>query len=87
MAAPAQRARSDAAYALGQGIAQSGYGLFFGGGSLGIMGAVCDGALDAGGYVTGVIIDFLKSEERVLKTWTDYLRSRPCDSASWGCSS
>ena len=31
------------------------------------MGAVCDGALDAGGYVTGVITDFLKSEERVHK--------------------
>lgn len=63
----APQSHLDAAYALGQGIAQAGYGLLFGGGSLGIMGAVCDGALDAGGYVTGVITDFLKSEERVHK--------------------
>ena len=40
----APQSHLDAAYALGQGIAQAGYGLLFGGGSLGIMGAVCDGA-------------------------------------------
>lgn len=40
-------------------LAQAGVGLVYGGGGLGLMGAVADGALDAGGHVVGVIPDFL----------------------------
>ena len=40
-------------------MAQAGVTLAYGGGGLGLMGAVADGALDAGGYVVGVIPDFL----------------------------
>jgi uncharacterized protein (TIGR00730 family) len=44
-----------AARAVGEGLAQRGIGLVYGGGRVGLMGAVADAALDAGGEVTGVI--------------------------------
>lgn len=40
---------------VGATLAQRGYGLVYGGGRMGLMGAVADGALDAGGEVIGVI--------------------------------
>ena len=40
---------------LGQAIARRGYTLVYGGGSTGLMGAVADAALEAGGEVIGVI--------------------------------
>jgi len=40
---------------LGRILAQRGIGLIYGGGKTGLMGAVADGALAAGGYVVGVI--------------------------------
>lgn len=43
------------ARALGQGLALRGYTLLYGGGHVGLMGALADGALDAGGQVVGVI--------------------------------
>jgi uncharacterized protein (TIGR00730 family) len=48
-----------AACALGQGLAQAGMRLVFGGGRIGLMGAVADAALAAGGNVVGVIPEFL----------------------------
>ncbi|MDQ2804174.1 MAG: TIGR00730 family Rossman fold protein [Pseudomonadota bacterium] len=53
---PAFRA---AAAELGRGIAEAGIRLIFGGGRVGLMGAVADAALGAGGQVTGVIPEFL----------------------------
>ncbi len=44
-----------AARALGSLLAQRGIGLVYGGGRAGLMGAVADAALAAGGQVTGVI--------------------------------
>jgi uncharacterized protein (TIGR00730 family) len=41
---------------LGQTLARRGIRIIFGGGKTGLMGAVADGALDAGGEVVGVII-------------------------------
>ena len=46
---------SEAAGALGTLAASRGIGLVYGGGSVGLMGAVADAALEAGGRVTGVI--------------------------------
>ena len=40
---------------LGIAIALKGYGLIFGGGNVGLMGAVAEGTLEAGGSATGVI--------------------------------
>jgi uncharacterized protein (TIGR00730 family) len=48
---------------LGRSIAESGLRLIYGGGTKGIMGAVADGALRAGGKVTGIIPNFLLNKE------------------------
>jgi uncharacterized protein (TIGR00730 family) len=45
----------EAAYAMGQALAGRGTRLVYGAGSTGLMGAVAEGALDAGGEVVGVI--------------------------------
>lgn len=45
----------NAARAVGQWLAGQGIGVVYGGGRVGLMGAVADGALDAGGEVVGVI--------------------------------
>ena len=50
-------------HVLGRAIAQAGLRLFYGGGGKGIMGAVADGALRAGGKVTGIIPRFLMTKE------------------------
>jgi uncharacterized protein (TIGR00730 family) len=41
--------------AVGAGLAERGIGVVYGGGRVGLMGALADGALAAGGEVTGVI--------------------------------
>lgn len=43
------------AYDVGKGLAERGLGLVYGAGGSGLMGAVAQGALDAGGEVIGVI--------------------------------
>jgi len=48
---------------LGRGLAEAGITVIFGGGSIGMMGAVADGALAAGGDVVGIIPDFLARRE------------------------
>ncbi len=53
----------EAAIGLGEALAAHGATLVTGGGSTGLMGAVNDGALGAGGKVIGVIPDFLKNKE------------------------
>jgi uncharacterized protein (TIGR00730 family) len=45
----------------GRTLAENGIRLVFGGGKTGVMGAVADGALEAGGQVTGVIIDSMNT--------------------------
>ena len=53
----------DAAEALGAELARRGVGLVYGGASVGLMGAVAQGALDAGGEVVGVIPAALAARE------------------------
>ncbi|MFN8122892.1 MAG: TIGR00730 family Rossman fold protein [Thermoleophilia bacterium] len=53
----------DAAEALGAELARRGLGLVYGGASVGLMGAVAQGALDAGGEVIGVIPGALAARE------------------------
>ncbi|SDO35979.1 hypothetical protein SAMN05216360_12070 [Methylobacterium phyllostachyos] len=55
-----------AAEVLGTAIAQAGMGLVYGGGDVGLMGAVARAALEAGGHVTGIIPDFLQAREHML---------------------
>lgn len=56
----------EAAIALGAALAAEGIGLVYGGGNVGLMGAVAGAVLAGGGHVTGIIPDFLKSRERML---------------------
>ncbi|HTZ88912.1 MAG TPA: hypothetical protein VMA71_01150, partial [Alloacidobacterium sp.] len=42
---------------LGRKVAERGYGVVYGGATVGAMGALADGALKAGGEVVGVIPD------------------------------
>ena len=57
---PAHRA---AAHDLGAFLARSGIGLVYGGGNVGLMGAVADGALSQNGEVIGVIPKSLMEKE------------------------
>ena len=52
-----------AALALGQTLANNGHTLVYGGGNVGLMGAVADAVLAHGGKVVGVIPTFLKQKE------------------------
>jgi len=55
-----------AAVALGKAFARNNVGLVYGGGSVGLMGAIATSVLDNGGTVTGIIPDFLTSREHAL---------------------
>ena len=52
-----------AATELGQEAAQRGIEIVFGGGNVGLMGALAEGALGAGGSVTGIIPEHLRALE------------------------
>jgi len=56
----------EAAIALGRTLAENSIRLVYGGGSIGLMGAVATSVLDHGGSVTGIIPDFLTSREHAL---------------------
>lgn len=62
-----------AARDLGRGLAERGLRLVFGGGRIGLMGAVADAALAAGGEVVGVIPEFLMRREVGRKDLTDLI--------------
>ncbi|MFC4625142.1 TIGR00730 family Rossman fold protein [Daeguia caeni] len=53
----------EAGLALGRSIAEHGIRLVYGGGTRGIMGAVAEGVMKAGGEVTGIIPTFLLDKE------------------------
>jgi uncharacterized protein (TIGR00730 family) len=62
-ATPADLTYIDAARHVGRTLAQRGIGVVYGGGRLGLMGAVADAALEAGGEVIGVIPEALVGAE------------------------
>ena len=60
---------------LGQSLAREGYEIIYGGGKVGLMGAVAESALREGGKITGIVPSFLQSfgnygitELRVVKS-------------------
>jgi uncharacterized protein (TIGR00730 family) len=65
---PAYRA---AAGALGRALVAHGYGLVYGGARVGLMGAIADAVLEAGGRVTGVIPQALVAREVAHEGLTD----------------
>jgi uncharacterized protein (TIGR00730 family) len=56
-----------AATALGDLMAKSGVGLVYGGGNSGLMGSLARAVLAGGGRVCGIIPDFLKDRELMLR--------------------
>jgi uncharacterized protein (TIGR00730 family) len=62
-ATPADSRYIDIARLVGRTLAERGIGVVYGGGKLGLMGAVADAALAAGGEVIGVIPEALKNAE------------------------
>jgi len=54
----------EAAVELGKAFAENGIRLVYGGGSVGLMGAVAKSVLEHGGQVTGIIPEFLRAKEK-----------------------
>jgi uncharacterized protein (TIGR00730 family) len=65
-----------AADAMGQALARRGIGLVYGGGALGLMGAVADAVLAGGGEVPGVIPAFMDGRETIHQGLTQLRVSR-----------
>ncbi len=59
------------AHGVGQTLAQRGIGVVYGGGARGLMGAVAQGALDAGGEVIGIMPEALAEVELANPGCTD----------------
>lgn len=57
----------EAAKTFGAVLAKNGMGLVYGGGAIGLMGAVAHSVLENGGEVTGVIPEFLMAREHALR--------------------
>lgn len=62
----------EAAEILGRSMAKAGIRLVYGGGSIGLMGAVAKSVLSAGGAVTGIIPEFLLRREIMLDGVEDF---------------
>jgi uncharacterized protein (TIGR00730 family) len=67
---------TDAARKLGTAMAKNGLGLVYGGGAVGLMGAVAKAVKDNGGHVTGIIPEFLMSRERAAMGIDDLVVTR-----------
>lgn len=61
----------ETARSVGRGLAERGIGVVYGGGRLGLMGAVADSALEAGGQVIGIIPEALVGAEVAHKGCTE----------------
>jgi uncharacterized protein (TIGR00730 family) len=57
----------ESARAFGRILAENNVRLVYGGGSIGLMGAIAESVIDHGGRVTGIIPDFLKAREMMFK--------------------
>lgn len=66
----------DAAKKFGRILAENGIRLVYGGGSVGLMGALAESVLEHGGAVTGVIPDFLVNREHMLVSVQERLITR-----------
>lgn len=62
---------AETAYALGAELAKRNIRLIYGGGNMGLMGRVADGAMENNGSVTGIIPNFLAKLEVAHKTLTE----------------
>jgi uncharacterized protein (TIGR00730 family) len=65
-----------AAQSFGKILAESGVRLIYGGGSVGLMGALADAVIDHGGDVTGIIPEFLTAREHPRKRAQELIVTR-----------
>src|ERR1700751_589440 len=73
----------DAAKTFGRILAENGIRLVYGGGSVGLMGALAQTGIDHGGAVTGVIPDFLVNREHMLLSVQERLITRDMHERKW----
>ena len=66
----------ETARALGRILAENGVRLIYGGGSIGLMGAIAESVVDHGGEVTGIIPDFLKAREMMFRRAQEIIVTR-----------
>ena len=66
----------ESARAFGGILASNNIRLVYGGGSIGLMGAIADSVIDHGGQVTGIIPDFLKAREMMFKRAQEMIVTR-----------
>ncbi|MDR6305764.1 hypothetical protein GGQ85_003488 [Nitrobacter vulgaris] len=66
----------EAAVDFGRALARNKVGLVYGGGSVGLMGAIATATLDHGGIVTGIIPDFLTAREHALSRVQEMIVTR-----------
>lgn len=62
---------AEAAYMLGAELSKRNIRLIYGGGNMGLMGRVADGAMENNGFVTGIIPNFLAKLEVAHKTLSE----------------
>jgi uncharacterized protein (TIGR00730 family) len=60
----------------GRILAKNDIRLVYGGGSIGLMGAIADSVIDHGGQVTGIIPDFLKAREMMFQDAQEIIVTR-----------
>ena len=70
-ASPSDPVYIESARAVGRTLAERGIGVVYGGGRLGLMGAIADSALEAGGDVIGIIPEALVAAEVAHKGLTE----------------
>jgi uncharacterized protein (TIGR00730 family) len=66
----------ESARAFGAILAKNGVGLVFGGGAVGLMGAIAKSVLDHGGSVTGIIPEFLVAREHAMRDTDNLIVTR-----------
>jgi len=66
----------ESARRLGRILAENHIRLVYGGGSIGLMGALAESVIDHGGQVTGIIPDFLKAREMMFRRAQEMIVTR-----------
>ena len=66
----------ETARSFGRILAENDIRLVYGGGSIGLMGAIAESAVDHGGQVTGIIPEFLKARELMFRRAQEIIVTR-----------
>jgi uncharacterized protein (TIGR00730 family) len=66
----------ESARSFGRILAENDIRLVYGGGSIGLMGAIAESAVEHGGQVTGIIPDFLKARELMFRQAQEIIVTR-----------